>query len=146
MQIPGQWTRCDDGVTRPTLRAKIRTGEGGALPILFLVDLGADRTALSSEILNRLKLQTDSPPPGIQFEGVAGSCDFVVVRTALELKRDDGVVAVIHGPFSVLTDPNAVMMSILGRDVLDNFDVIVSRPRNEVLLLSQRHTYQVIEV
>jgi hypothetical protein len=34
--------------------------------------------------------------------------------------------------------------SILGRDVLDHFDVILSRPRSEVLLLSGNHQYQVI--
>lgn len=38
----------------------------------------------------------------------------------------------------------AIDLSILGRDVLNNFDVIISRPRNEVLLLAPRHTYQVI--
>jgi hypothetical protein len=34
-------------------------------------------------------------------------------------------------------------MSILGRDVLDHFDLIESRRRNEVLLLAQNHQYRV---
>jgi hypothetical protein len=34
-------------------------------------------------------------------------------------------------------------VSILGRDVLDNFDVIVSRRRDEVLLLAPNHRYEV---
>jgi hypothetical protein len=31
-------------------------------------------------------------------------------------------------------------MSIIGRDVLDHFDVIVSRRRREVLLLTTNHS------
>ena len=50
----------------------------------------------------------------------------------------------IHGVYAAFTDPNTTDMSILGRDVLDNFDVIVSKPRNEVLLLSQNHQYRVV--
>jgi hypothetical protein len=34
-------------------------------------------------------------------------------------------------------------MSILGRDVLDHFDRIVSRRQNEVLLLATNHKYRV---
>ena len=58
-------------------------------------------------------------------------------------------------PFARLADPSRRLYGIQfhpeivhtprGRDVLNNFNVILSRPRNEVLLLAPRHTYQVIE-
>ena len=35
-------------------------------------------------------------------------------------------------------------MSILGREILDHFDVILSRRRNEVLLLTKEHSYRVV--
>ena len=44
---------------------------------------------------------------------------------------------------AAFTDPAAADLSILGRDVLDHFDVIVSRRRNEVLLLATNHRYQI---
>jgi hypothetical protein len=37
-------------------------------------------------------------------------------------------------------------MSVLGRDVLVQFDVILSRRRNEVLLLAPNHQYRVEQV
>jgi hypothetical protein len=33
----------------------------------------------------------------------------------------------------------------MGRDVLNHFDVIVSRPKSDVLLLASRHRYQVVQ-
>jgi hypothetical protein len=41
-------------------------------------------------------------------------------------------------------DPAASDMDILGRDVLNNFDVILSYRRREVLLLAPNHAYQVL--
>ena len=39
--------------------------------------------------------------------------------------------------------PGPLDLSVLGRDVLDNFDLIVSRRRDEVLLLAPAHSYRV---
>ena len=41
-------------------------------------------------------------------------------------------------------DRSATDLSILGRDVLDNFDVLLSRRRGQVLLLAPNHQYQVV--
>ncbi|MGL4552061.1 MAG: hypothetical protein ACRC33_12850 [Gemmataceae bacterium] len=51
----------------------------------------------------------------------------------------------VTAEFAAFAQPNALETSILGRDVLNNFDVIVSRPRGEVLLLAPRHGYRVVE-
>jgi hypothetical protein len=40
-------------------------------------------------------------------------------------------------------DPTATDLSVLGRDVLDNFDLVISRRRNEILLLAPRHQYRI---
>lgn len=47
------------------------------------------------------------------------------------------------GTFAGLLDPTASDSDILGRDVLGIFDVIVSRPRDQVLLLHPPHAYQI---
>ncbi|HKI33658.1 MAG TPA: hypothetical protein VKA46_17520 [Gemmataceae bacterium] len=67
----------------------------------------------------------------------------MLVRTTLTLAADDGSPARIQGDFAAFTDPAATDMSILGRDVLDHFDLIVSRRRNEVMLPAMNHRYQV---
>jgi hypothetical protein len=66
------------------------------------------------------------------------------VRTVLAFQADDGVTARVHGEYAAFTDPEVTDMSILGRDVLDNFDVILSRRREEVLLLAPNHQYRVV--
>ena len=49
----------------------------------------------------------------------------------------------LRGEFAGFTDPTATDLSILGRDVLDHFDVLISRRRNEILLLAPRHRYRI---
>jgi hypothetical protein len=46
--------------------------------------------------------------------------------------------------FLVDTGADRTDMSVMGRDVLSNFHVIVSRPNSEVLLLAPRHRYEVL--
>ena len=57
---------------------------------------------------------------------------------------DDGGPVIVRGKFTAFTDPLTTDLSVMGRDVLNNFDVIVSRPNSEVLLLAPRHGYQVV--
>ena len=49
----------------------------------------------------------------------------------------------VRGEFAGFTDPTATDLSILGRDVLDHFDVLISRRHNEILLLAPRHRYRI---
>src|SRR5439155_16649096 len=95
-------------------------------------------------LLQSLNLPSSAPPAGIALAGVGGRTAYVVVRTTLTLYAEDGSPARFQGDFTVFTDPAAADMSILGREVLDHFDLIVSRRRNEVLLLAVNHTYQVV--
>ena len=75
----------------------------------------------------------------------AARLPYVIVESTIELTRDDGGPAVVRGKFAAVTDPLATDLSVMGRDVLNNFDVIVSRPKNEVLLLAPRHCYQIVQ-
>jgi hypothetical protein len=110
----------------------------------FLVDTAADATVFAEDVLNRLQLPTHAPPSGLTYQGVGGPSAIVVVTTVLEFARDDGGMARVRGQFAAFTDPQATDMSILGRDVLDHFDVIISRRRMEVLLLAPTHHYAVL--
>jgi aspartyl protease len=143
MLIAGEWKLCDDGVTRPVVRANVVGADEIPYAEDFLVDTGADRTVFSATLLVRLRLPTRSPLTGTALSGIGGERVFVMVTTRVEFLHDDGRLIRIHGEFASFTDPAATDLSILGRDVLDNFDLIVSRRRNHVLLLAPRHQYRV---
>jgi hypothetical protein len=128
MLIAGEWRVCDDGAFHVEF---------------FLVDGCADRTVLSADSLSKLGFQGTSAPTGLALQGIGGASAYVLVKSVLEFTRDDGGPAHVRGEFAAFTDPAATDLSILGRDVLNNFDVILSYRRNEVLLLAPNHEYRV---
>jgi hypothetical protein len=88
--------------------------------------------------------QADHAPPTYALQSIGGTSNFVEGTTVVEFTTSDGVPVHITGSFCALTDAGSADLSILGRDVLHHFDVIISRRRNEVLLLAGNHQYQVI--
>lgn len=142
MRINGFWFAGDDGVSRPVVLLRTPDVHGSKIKDRFLIDTGADRTVLSGEFLGRLGIAGAIPVDTV-LEGVGGIQGHVLVSIALEARREDGEYAVISGEFAAFTDLSATDMSILGRDVLNHFDVIVSRPRGEVVLLTAPHAYHV---
>lgn len=143
MLIAGEWQVGDDGVTRPIVRAHVLGADGHPVADDFLVDSGADCTVFSATLMARLQLPARSAPPGLALSGIGGESAFVMVTTVLEFLREDGGPVRVRGEFAGFTDPTATDLSILGRDVLDHFDVLISRRRNEILLLAPRHRYRI---
>jgi len=143
MFIAGEWKLCDDSVARPVVRTNVVGTDEIPYAEDFLVDTGADHTVFSAALLERLRLPTRSPLTGTALSGIGGECVFVMVTTRVELLHDAGGLIRIHGEFASFTDPTATDLSILGRDVLDNFDLIVSLRHNHVLLLAPRHQYHI---
>jgi hypothetical protein len=143
MRIVGEWYRSDDGFTRPIIRVQALGADGRLHGERFLVDSGADRTVLSAALLGQLRLLATPPTRGTVLVGIGGVTDSAIVTTVLEFTRDDGGPARVRGQYAAFTDPRATDLSVLGRDVLDNFDVILSRRRNEVVLLAPNHQYTV---
>jgi hypothetical protein len=133
----------DDGETRPVVSVNVVGGSGRLHLDDFLIDTGADRTVLSAGLLAELQLPEERPSPGVALRGIGGDTGMVLVSTMLEFTSDAGRPARVHGRFAAFTDRGVTDVSILGRDVLDSFDVIVSRRRDEVLLLAPNHWYQV---
>jgi len=142
MLVRGEWQLRDDGVMRPIVRARV--GEDGS-PVSenFLIDSGADRTVLSAVLVSRLRLPAQSAPPGFTLSGIGGRSAFVLVTTVVEFISDDGRPVRVRDEFAGFTDPTATDLSILGRDVLDHFDLVLSRWRSEIFLLAPRHQYRI---
>lgn len=143
MRIVGEWLTCDDLVLRPCVRGRVAGAGGTYAEDDFLIDTGADRTVFGAAFLAKLGILTLTPSAEIALQGIGGNSAFVLLTTVLELTRDDGGPAHIRGEFAAFTDPTATDLSILGRDVLNHLDVILSRRRGEVLLLAPNHQYRV---
>jgi hypothetical protein len=143
MLIVDEWLLGDDGTTRPIVRAEVSGLDGRLVPESFLIDSGADRTVLSAAVLERLHLPMRRGEPGLTLSGIGGESAFILVRTALIFVREDGGAARIRGELAGFTDATVTDLSILGRDVLDHFDVVLSRRRNDVLLLAPNHRYHI---
>ena len=75
------------------------------------------------------------------LSGVGGNAAAVSVNTSIRLQKEDGILVGFHGGFTAFTDQDSLDMSILGRNILDGFAVIVVRPRDAVCLLGQNHHY-----
>ncbi len=143
MVIVGEWQLFDDGVTRPIVRAKVHKGDSTLIAEDFLIDSGADRTVFRAALLEQLHIPAQEPPLDVTLSGIGGTSEFVLVTTIIEFIRDGGRPVRVRGEFAGFTDPTATDLSVLGRDVLDNFDLILSRRRNEILLLAPNHQYHV---
>ena len=143
MRVVGEWQTGDDGVSRPVVKAGLLGSDGQLHLDYFLIDSGADRTAFSAGFLDELQLLTHEPAPGFALRGISGRQGCVFVHAVLEFTSDDGRMVRVHGEFAAFTDPSASDQSILGRDVLNNFDVIISKPRDEIQFLSPNHQYVV---
>jgi hypothetical protein len=143
MRIIGDWFLFDDGIKPPIIWAKVQGKDGALRSDRFLIDPGADRSVLSATLLTKLGFTTRRTSPDFSLSGIGGASPFILVQTFVEFIRDDGGPARVRGEFAAFTDTSATDLSILGRDVLNNFDVILSNRRNEVLLLAGNHSYTV---
>jgi predicted aspartyl protease len=98
----------NDGHDRMTVPVTL----GGAGPFRFLVDTGANRTAVSREVAGRLKLE---PGPRAIMHSVSGS-DVVTTATIRQLGLENRVIEAIDAP--VLESAHMGADGVLGTDCL----------------------------
>ncbi|MBI3245731.1 MAG: retropepsin-like domain-containing protein [Deltaproteobacteria bacterium] len=144
MRIDGEWLLCDDAMVRPIIRGEILARDGSWQAIEFLVDTGADRTVLSAATLEVLHLQSSVTQD--RLGGVGGIADAVVVETEIRFYRETNTTVVFRGQYAAIPDLNALDTSVLGRDIMSLFSVIVDQPSGIVCLLGQRHRYTIEQV
>ena len=141
MRIDGLWLLCDDGIIRPVIRGEIRSRDHSWLRADFLVDSGADRTVFSAETMAKLQLQPIESTD--RLSGVGGKADSVVVATQIRFDDSEGGKAVFNGNYAGFTSLDALDMSVLGRDILNLFSLIVDRQGDTICLLGQPHRYTI---
>jgi hypothetical protein len=140
VRIEGKWVLCEDAINRPMVEVSL--AGGAPFSELFLVDSGADKTVFCRQTLDALGLET-LPTERIKAAGVGGATSLVALETAIEFAVAGGGTVRVTGPFSAQIDADVLDMNLLGRDVLNNFEVLVSYRRREVLLLAPPSGYQV---
>jgi hypothetical protein len=143
MLVKGRWHLFDDGVLRPVIDAFVQTPSGIWQSVMLLLDAGADRTVFEARLLSVLQPLAVLAEQAPELGGVGGKVGCVFVQARLGFVQDEGPLATVKGPFGVFTDPTSSDVSILGRDVTNNFDVIYSFHHREVTLLAAPHSYQI---
>jgi predicted aspartyl protease len=141
MVISGEWKVEEDGIARPIIEVGVALGNETPVNEPFLVDTGADRSVFTSRLL--AKLPQDRTAAGTTLIGLGGQSDSFTLEATIQLETVAGAKVTIRGQFAAIRQGSELDISILGRDVLSNFDTIVSRRRNEVLLLAGNHAYAV---
>jgi hypothetical protein len=144
MVITGEWVRDDDSVLLPYVWAHVEATDGNRIHERFLVDSGADCSQISIGLIARLGFHETDRGERHTLLGIGGKGEVSVVDVKLLLETADGRAITINGPYLAASTSNELDVSILGREVLANFDFILSRRRNEVLLLGGNHGYAVL--
>ena len=141
MLIRGLWKLCDDAIIRPVIESEVVAVYGSWLPVELLVDVGADRTVFSAGVLATLALP--QLPFPYQLGGVGGTVATVAVAAQIRLPLGGGSTITFQGSFAAFTQADALDMSVLGRDIMNLFAVIVDRPGDEVCMIGQGHGYTI---
>ena len=74
---------------------------------------------------------------------MGGIADSVTVETRIRFSRETGSKVTFRGQYAAITEVEALDISVLGRDIMELFSVIVDQPGNVVCLLGQRHRYTI---
>ena len=146
MHVNGEWLVCEDGIIRPIVLGLVRAADGEMIDATFLLDAGADRTVFSVDFLSLLLPLQGIEAEQVHLAGVGGRVGSITINTVIGFTRDDGRVVTIRGPFGVFTEGESAELSVLGRDVTNNFSVIYDYPNRAVALLSQPHYYEIKKV
>ncbi len=143
MQVNGEWLLCEDGVSRPVVQGTVGLADGQWIEVTFLLDAGADRTVFSARFLHRLRSLKTAGLDQILLAGVGGTASSITIETAVGFTTSDGRMVTVRGSFAVLSESEDADLSILGRDVTNNFSVIYDYPNLIVALLASPHYYEI---
>jgi hypothetical protein len=135
MRIDGRWLRCTDGIERPVVDVHLvlPTRQLAALPML--VDTGADFTILAYAVGQSLSAYLQTTPVNTTAQGIGGQIPTHMLNVRLLFTSMGGRQVMLNGPIPTFATPANPDFSVLGRDVLDRFELVYSRTRAIIALL-----------
>jgi predicted aspartyl protease len=123
------------------MQGEALSSDGSWVKLRFLVDTGADRTVFSAPVLELLQLKAiDSAE---RLSGAGGVVDSVIVATEIRFSHDQSGKATFQGQYAACGQTETSDMSVLGRDILNLFALIVDRPGDTIFLVGPHHTYSI---
>ena len=143
MRVNGAWLPGDDGVIRPIVPGLVRLRNGQWLEVSFLLDAGADRTVFSADFFSLLQPFEAIGGERLLLSGVGGKTDSITIETTIAFTKDDGQLITVRGEFGVFLEGESADLSVLGRDVTNNFSVIYDYPNQIIALLAPPHSYEI---
>ena len=143
MRVNGAWLPGDDGVIRPIVPGLVRLRNDQWLEVSFLLDAGADRTVFSADFFSLLQPFEAIGGERLLLSGVGGKTDSITIETTIAFTRDDGRLITVSGSFGVFLEGESADLSVLGRDVTNNFNVIYDYPKQIIALLTPPHYYEI---
>jgi ribosomal protein L14 len=144
MLISGRWIKSKGGEDWPVVIASVTGATRTLADVPFLIDTGADQTLLCAEVARLLQLSQGRLPHALK--GVGSVIESYVVSTEIRLRREDGVDVSFNGPIACCVQPDVLDMSVLGRDILNKFAVIIDNPGHRIALVRERHRYAIESV
>jgi len=102
----------------------------------------APTAQFSAQMFSVCFLEAISAEP-LLLSGVGGKTDSITIVTVIAFSRDDGELVRVRGSFGLFTDAESADLSVLGRDVTNNFSVICDYPRQVIALLAPPHSYEI---
>lgn len=141
MRIEGRWLAGADGVERPVVAGYLSAPDGRQVALNLLIDTGADSTILAPEAAQMLADSVQPVPLNATAAGVGGTLPMYELAVDLLLPTTSGQRARIHGPLPILLAPGSLELSVIGRNLLDQFTLIYSRPKGVLLLLTPPDKY-----
>jgi hypothetical protein len=141
MRIEGRWRAGADGVERPVCDGYVVVPGASPLALALLIDTGADLTVLAPDIAQRLAGLVQPTPTNTLAGGIGGTELVYELAVDVLLPTTSGQQARLHGPLPILLTPGSLELSVIGRDVLDQFTLIYARQQRTLLLLTPPDTF-----
>lgn len=141
MRISGRWLAGADGIERPVFDGIVAAPGGVQFSVPLLVDTGADLTVLAPDVVHLLAGVVQPTPIATVVGGLGGTQQLYELAVDLLLPTTSGQRARIRGPLPVLVAPGALDVSVIGRNLLDQFTLIYARQQDTLLLLTPPDTF-----
>ena len=145
MFIWGKYVQAERGAFEPRVQAYLPTATGLWHRFEFLIDSGSDHTFLPPDGAKTLRINLSALRTSDDAGGV-GSNRLVYYKFDTELRfLMGGHMRPVPVTIGIFQDEGLLDLPVLGRDVLDQFALVLDRSRNLVALIDPSQPNQIAQ-